>query len=647
MSSYPSMEMLNQKIKALRVEAEKLKRMAGDFPAVARNTERILASTKMLEINVSDALEEGGIESRFGQRDIPALFAVALGKAPADLAVVNARMVNVYTGEIQDGTTVCVKDQWIAYVGRDAGEAIGSGTTVIDAQGQTLIPGLVEGHTHLATLFDLGGFLNVAMAGGTTTIVTETLEIYSVMGIEGVLAFLEACAGQPVKILGLAPGMGSISPALMGLPARDAEVLMQRPDILGLGETYWQTVLQNPGAMLPAYNETLRAGKCLEGHSAGASEKKLNAYAAAGVTSCHEPIRPEEVRERLRLGIHVMIREGGIRRDLEEISKLKDENIDFRRLILATDGVTPHDLLETGYLEHVVQKAVDYGFNPVTAIQMATLNVAEHFGLDDVIGGIAPGRQADFVLIPDERTINAHCVVSKGRVIAENGRLLVGPRAHAYPEAFRQSIRLSADLSPADFEISAGGRAGLVDIRIIELITDLVTRETVAAWPVKDDRIDPDPAGDVIKVAAIDRTHTPGKMAVGLLKGFGLTSGAIASSAAWDTSDIIVAGANDADMALCVNRIREIQGGAVACNHGKIIAELPLPILGVMSAVSVAELAGQIAAMNKAMAELGVPHPDPLLTLATLTGAAIPYLRICEAGLVNLKNGREVDLFVE
>lgn len=646
MPSNSDLELLNQRVAALKSEAQALERLGREFPAVARNSARILASTKMLEMNVSDALDDRGGQSCFGERDIPALFAVALGKAPADLAVVNARMVNVYSGEIQDDTLICVKDQWIAYVGQDTAGAIGPGTTVIDAQGRTLIPGLIEAHTHLALLIDLGEFLKIAMPGGTTTIVTETLETYPVLGLEGVLAFLRACADQPVKILGLAPAMGSISPEVLGMPAEDAQFLMGRPDIVGLGESYWQTVLQHPGAMLPAFEKTLAAGKRVEGHTAGASDKKLNAYSAAGVTSCHEPIRAEEVMARLRLGMHVMIREGGIRRDLEAISRIKDEDIDFRRLILATDSVTPKDLMETGYMEYVVQKAVDCGFDPVTAIQMATLNVAEHFGLADVIGGIAPGRQADFILIPDERTIDARCVVSKGRVIAEEGRLLVAPRAHEYPPACRQSVRLSADFGPDDFKISAGGRVGRAEVRIIELITDLVTTEAVSSRPVENNRIAPDVAGNVIKVAAIERARVPGKMSVALLKGFGLKSGAMATSAAWDTSDIIVAGADDADMALAVNRIRQIQGGALVCRGGEIVAEMPLPVMGLISDAPVDQLVLQAEAVNKAAADLGVPHPDPLLTLATLTGAAIPYLRICEAGLVNLKSGKFVDFFV-
>jgi len=574
-----------------------------------------------------------------------ALMKVALGQEKADLVVVNARLANVYTGELLDDCAVSIKGKWIAYVGRDPKDTIGPRTQVIDAKSRTVIPGLIDGHTHLSYLFSVDAFLNYALKGGTTTLITETLEIFAVAGYEGLLDLLESFRNQPIKILATAPAMISISHAARGISEKTLGKLLERDDIIGLGESYWPAVLQEPDRMVPLFNQTLLAGKTLEGHSAGAGDKKLAAYVGCGISSCHEPINAAQVLERLRLGLHIMIREGSIRRDLEEISKIKDTGIDLRRLILSTDGVEPEDLIEKGYMEFVLQKAIDCGFDPVAAIQMATLNVAEHFSLDAFIGGIAPGRLADMVIIPDIHTINARVVVSNGKVIAREGELLTAPRKHKYTTESLHSVKLSRDIIPTDFGISTNKSTDTVKVRLINMVTDLVTAESEVRWPVTDGQLRADVNQNVVKVAAIDRTHNPGKVFSGLIKGFGLKSGAMACSAAWDTTDIIVVGANDADMAWAVNRIHALQGGAVVCDKGDILAELHLPVFGIMSDLPIEDIARRLQEIKKAAANLGVRHPDPLLTLITLTGAAIPYLRICEEGLVNLKDGKTRSLF--
>lgn len=578
------------------------------------------------------------------KKDIRQLMRVALAQEFADLAVVNSRLLNVYTGEVLDGMAVCSKGSWIAYVGRDTENKIGPQTEIIDAAGKMLVPGLIDGHTHLAWLGSVAAFLEPIMAGGTTALVTESLEVYAVAGLAGVNDFLAALSDQPIKIFSTAPFMASISRRAHGIDSADLNELLSREDVVGLGESYWQSVIQEPDRALPALEAALRSGKTLEGHTAGARGNKLAAYLAAGISSCHEPITADEVLERLRLGIHVMIREGSIRRDLEAIAAIKDAGIDTRRLILVTDGLSPRDLIEKGGMEFVVRKAIEHGFDPIVAVQMATLNVAEHFRLDAVIGGIAPGRSADMLVLPDLRTFRADIVIGNGKVIARQGRLMVEPRRHRYLPASLTSVLLPEDVRPIDFQIAAEGETR-VKVRVIEMVTDLVTKETVLDLLVTDGRIHADPGRDLVKVAAIDRTHVPGKTFVGLIKGFGLKAGAVACSAAWDTSDIIVAGADDDDMAIAVNRIRKLQGGIVVAVDGAIEAELPLPVFGLMSEETLQRVAAKLAEVTSSVNRLGCPFPDPLLTLITLTGAAIPYLRICEEGLVNLKNGATMGLF--
>ncbi len=574
------------------------------------------------------------------------LIQVALGEAPADLSVVNARLVNVYTGEIQDNQSVCTCGERIAYVGPDVSHAVGDATTVIDAGGATLIPGLIDGHAHIAWLFTAAEFLEVAARGGTTAIVTETLEPYPVAGVAGVLDFLASLKDQPIKFFATAPAMVSTSRAAMGIDPNDLERLLAQEEIVGLGESYWQAVLRNRDVFLPLFAQTRVRGKRLEGHSAGARGNRLQAYAACGISSCHEPIKAEEVLDRLRLGIHVMVREGSIRRDLAEIARIKDMVPDTRRLILTTDGISPTDLLEKGYMEYLVQKAIDCGFDPVTAVQMATVNVAEHFGLDDRIGGIAPGKCADMVLIPDPRTIRAQCVISRGRIIARDGRLEAAPRRHAFTSASLNTIQLPKPFEPSDFRLAMDGEGDTAAIRIIEMVTDLVTKEVQLDLPVAEGEIRIDAADGLAKIAAIDRTGDPGRCFTGLIKGFGLHTGAMACSAGWDTACIVVVGVDDADMAGCVNRIRDLQGGAVICAGGRIAAELALPVFGLIAERPLAELVAGQQALQQAAAELGVVFPDPLLSLIALTGAAIPFLRICEEGLVDFKSGRTLGLLV-
>jgi len=574
------------------------------------------------------------------------LMRVAMGEEPADLVVRNADLVNVYTGEIQKRMGVAVKGPWIARVAAEVGDTAGPATRVLDASGKALVPGMIDGHTHLAWICTAAAFIPYAAAAGVTTVVTETLEPFPMAGIAGVHDFLDSFQSQPIRILATAPAMVSISSAAKGISNEDIERLMERDDVLGLGEAYWQAVLQEPETYLPAFAQTHRFGKVIEGHTAGASGKKLAAYVAAGATSCHEPIDAEQVLSRLRLGVHVMAREGSIRRDLEAISRIRAAGVDLRRLILASDGVSPQDLVRGKYMDFVVRKAVACGFTPVEAIQMATLNVAEHFRLDGILGGIAPGRLADMVLIPDLAEFRPETVVCSGEIVWESDRLIKAPRRHAFSAESLNTVRLPRRLDPSDFSIKAPSGAAFARVRVVEMLTDLVTAERHLALPLSNGELKPDASDGLCKIAAVDRTHIPGKLFTGLIKGFGLTSGAAACSAAWDTSDIVVVGADEADMAGAVNRIADLQGGAVLCKGGRVLAEIAMPIFGIASDLPVATLAAQLEEFKHAIRKLGVVFPDPLLSLITLTGAAIPYLRICEEGLVNLKDGRTVGLFV-
>jgi adenine deaminase len=580
-----------------------------------------------------------------GREKTEQVMRVALGQEYADLAVINGTILNVYTGELLEGHSVTIKDEWIAYVGDDPHDSIGPETHVIDARGKTVIPGLIDGHSHLAdSFYSVSEFLTHAVSGGTTAIITETIEPFTAMGYEGVVDFLAWIKNQPIKIYATVPPMVSTSKRVRGIPKGILKKLLSKGEVVGLGEAYWQGVIQEPERFLPIFEQALGKGVRLEGHSAGARGRKLMAYLVPGISSCHEPINASEVLERLRLGIHVMIREGSIRSDLAAISTIKDAEVDLRRLMLVSDGVKPVDLIQKGYMEWIVQEAIRCGFDPVKAIQMATLNVAEYFSLDGIIGGIAPGKYADMLIIPNPDTIKAEYVISSGRIVAREGKLLVSPRKDAFSAQSLKSVHLSRALEPVDFSIPVTKEVSQVNVRVIEQVTGLVTKEVITSVPVIDGEITSDVTRDILKVAAIDIRFVPGKMFVGLIRGFRLKTGAIAATHAWDTSDIIVVGENGEDMAGAVNRIHALQGGFVVFAHGSVIAEIPLPVLGLISDMPMVPLVQRVEETKRAIRGLGVPFDDPLLTLMTLTCAAIPFLRICDEGLVDLTDGKTVGL---
>jgi adenine deaminase len=575
------------------------------------------------------------------------LIRVALGEAEADLAVINGSVVNVYSGEVEKAS-VLIKGERVAYVGNDATKSIGAKTQVIDAAGGVLVPGFIDGHTHIDTHFSISELLRYAIQGGTTTIISESCTIAAALGYQGVIEFLKSVRRQPVKILVTAPPMVTISPVTEehAIGVKELHRLFRHKEVIGLGESYWGDVVGGNQRVLDLIAETIKMGGKVDGHSAGATGKKLQAYVSSGVTSCHEPTNAQEVLERLKLGLFVLIREGEVRRELEAIAPIKDGGLALNRLAISTDGVGPGQLVNQGYMEFPLQKAVDLGFDPVLAVQMVTINVAQHFALDDVIGGIAPGKYADIVIIPDLKTIRAEYVISNGRVVAKDGRALISPRQHGYPQSLRNSLRLPDDFSADDFAIPVEAGRKKAKVRLMNQVTDLLVREEIVDMPVADGQLKVDVGKDILKVAAVERSFGSGRRFTGLIRGIGLKQGAIATSYGWDCGDIMIVGADEADMARAINRVRGLGGGTVVCAGGRITAEVALPVGGVLSTEPMEALAEKFERIQRAAGGLGAKSGDIRLTLAVLPTPAIPFLRICESGLFDLRENRFVELIV-
>jgi adenine deaminase len=584
-----------------------------------------------------------------GREQIRNLVKVAMGEAEADMAIVNGDVLNVYTGEVLHGNTVLIKGDRIAYVGSNASHSIDSSTQVIDAAGKVLIPGLIDGHTHVDTTYLPEELARYALRGGTTTVITEMSGVVFPLGYRGIIQFLRAVKDQPLKFLVTVPPMVTISRAAEehAIMVDELRRLLRRREVIGLGEPYWAPVVAGNQRVIDLIAETLNSGKRVDGHTSGARDARLQAYIAAGISSCHEPISAEEVRERLRLGLFVLVREGEIRRELEAVSELNDLDLDLSRLAIATDGIGPWQLASDGYMEFVVQKAIDLGFEPATAIKMATLTPAQRFGLDGLIGGIAPGKYADIVVVPDLRTIRAEYVISNGQLVARDGELLVAPVKYTYPGWAHRSVRLARDFTADDFTIPVSPGRPSVNVRVMEQATSLVTREAIVSIAASGGRLPVDSDADLLKVAAIERTHVPGKSFTGFIRGLKLRRGAVASSAVWDMSGLVVVGASENDMAQAVNRVRRLNGGVVVCAGGKVLAEIALPVAGIVSEQPVEVIARELSAVQQAAADLGFLYPDIRTTLAVLTTPAIPFLRICEDGLFSINQNDFVELMVD
>jgi adenine deaminase len=562
------------------------------------------------------------------------LVKIALGNEPAEIVIRNGILIDVYSARVLPHQSVAISDGLIAYVGPDADHTVGDKTRVIEADDRIICPGYIETHTHLANYWNMSDFLEYAIPGGTTTFITETESCGFALGAAGFKAFLEQVRNRPVKVYCLIPPMVTLSPAAERLCISRDEVkeLLKDDMVVGLGESYWQgALLASDNRVLELIQETLCAGKSVQGHAAGAFDRKLAAYAAAGALSCHEAISTEDVLARLALGYYVMIREGDIRRDLQLILPVKDM-IDLRRVILVTDGSNPSLVVKQGYFVDVVQKAVDLGLEPVKAVQMVTLNPAVHFGLDHITGGISPGRLADILLLTKPGMMKPDLVISSGRIVAENGKAIVPLPRVPYPDALMNTVHINpVSVSELRVPISDNDQNGLV--RTIDIQPGgLVTREGKAEPIRRDGEYCANPESDLLKVVFIERVSGNGEKFIGFVRGWGQKEGAVATSLCWDASGVIAIGANENEIATAINRVIQNQGGTTLSVGGDLVVDIPFSVGGYVSEMRIEDIAEGLEHFQKIVTALGSGLNFPLLTLCTLSTAAIPFIRITERG---------------
>ncbi len=565
------------------------------------------------------------------------ILAIARGDEPADLLLTNARVVNVFTGEVLDAD-VAIAGETIAAVGTGY-----TGKTTLDLGGQYLVPGLIDTHVHVESSMAIPAqFARAVVPHGVTTVVSDPHEIANVAGAAGIRYMLEASEGLPLTVFVNLP---SCVPAThMGtagatLEADDLLALRDLPRVLGLAE-----FMNVPGAVLglPGALEKLLAfgDGHIDGHAPGVSGPWLQAYVAAGPSTDHESMTAEEALEKARLGMHVLVREATAARNLHAlIPAITPENA--RRFAFATDDRHPADLIEEGSIDHSLRLAIAAGLPPMTALRMATLNAAETFGLTDR-GAIGPGRRADLVVTPSLTDFRAVKVFAGGKLVAENGAP-VGewPLPQADESRVRGSIHV--DVDALSFRIPAEGTR----IRAIGVIPDqIVTDERIMDATIVNGEAISDVARDLVKMATIERHNHTGRIGLGFVHGLGLKRGAIAGSVGHDCHNVTVAGVNDAEMHAAVRAVKDLGGGLVAVLDGKVIAGVPLPIGGLMSDQPVEVVRAQMDALLDHVKELGSPHHDPFMHLGFLALEVIPKLKLTDQGLVDVEKFDFVDLWV-
>lgn len=574
------------------------------------------------------------------------LLDVVKGRTRPDTVILNGKIVNVFTNSIDEGSSVIVKDGFIASVEDKDKAASYRPKRVIDAHGAYLCPGFIDSHTHIDSLYPFYALVPYAIRGGTTTVVTETSAVACACGMEGVTAFTESTRGYPLRCYFLAPPLTPPFPEMessRGLTLEEFNLFLRRQDVPAIGEAYWTRIVEGDTRILKQAVSAINAGKKLDGHAAGARAKRLIQYVLTGITSCHESVTVDEVMEKLRLGLTIMIRQGFVRKELPELHRLKDMDIDTRRLILTSDVFDAVMLREEGYLDAIVRTAISYGFKPIDAIKMATINPADYYGFRH-LGAIAPLRHADILFLGDLEAVSVEQVMTNGEVVFEKGRFIKDIPPHVYPETVRESVK-AAKCTPDDLRIRVDGDTPR-SVRVIRVVNQTITEEVLWTPSIRNGCLKPDPSADIIRVSVINR-YDAAQHGHGFISGIGIKNGALATTLIWDTGNILTIGSSEEDMATAVNRLIDIAGGTVIVKDGKVIFEFPMPVFGTMPIGTIDEIADRTKEMERKVREIGITLERPFLTIQTIPFSGLPFLRITDKGLADIKNRQLVPLFVD
>ncbi|BCT55891.1 adenine deaminase [Dehalococcoides mccartyi] len=561
------------------------------------------------------------------QTNLSQLIKVARGETEADLVLLNARVINVFNAEIEQAN-VAVFDGKIAGVGDYR-----HGKEVIDLKGAYLLPGLINGHTHVeSSMLDIAQYARAVVSHGTLALITDLHEISNVCGKEGIDYVLDASADLPLSIFLQVPSCvpaTHLETAGAEINSQDVADLLRLPNVTGLGE-----MMNFPGVLfgVPSVLDKIiaAAGKVLDGHAPGLSGKDLNAYISAGIHSDHECIHLAEAKEKLARGMYIMIREGSSEKNLAELLPLVTDQT-YKRCLFVVDDRSCADLKSDGDIDAVVRKAIRLGLDPVRAIQLASINTAEYFHLQGH-GAIAPGYLANMIVCQNLEQLDIDMVFHKGKLVAEKGQALFKPQSRI-PKSLLNSIHIR----PFDTE-DLILKTIQPQIPVIEVIPgQIVTRRLDLKIPAENGVIKANTELDLLKIVVMERHHQSGNMGHGLIRGFGLKKGAIASSVAHDSHNVVAVGTNDADLYTAIKELERINGGIALAVDGQVTASVSLPVAGLLSTKPLEEVVTELEEINNQVAKLGCKLSTPFATLSFMALPVIPELRLTDLGLVDVK----------
>jgi adenine deaminase len=573
------------------------------------------------------------------------LVEVAMGRAPADIVIRGGRWVCVQSGEIISDTSIAIKGERIAFVGPDASHTISESTQVIEAKDQFLVPGLLDGHMHVESgMITITEFVRAVLPRGTTGMFIDPHEIANVFGLDGVRLMVDEAMVQPIHVwvqvpscVPSAPGLETAGATLGPDEIREA---MTWPGIIGLGEMMnFPGVFMGDGKMHAEMGETRSAGKVIGGHYASLDlGLPFHGYAAGGPQDDHEGTRMEDAIARVRQGMKVMMRYGSAWHDVAaQVRAVTENGLDPRHFILVTDDSHSGTLVNDGHMDRAVRRAIEVGVEPLIAIQMATLNTAEHFGLTQDIGQIAPGRYADILLVEDLTTFEPTLVIAKGGLVATSGELTIELSSHDYPAEVKSSIHMGKELTASDFKIPCDVD-GIVTANVIGVIENQApTNHLRFDIEANNGEVRVDLEQDLVKVALVERHKGTGEVQVGLVHGFGFEAEcAIGSTVAHDSHQMIVVGTDEANMAMAANELKKVGGGLIVVREGEILAIVELPIAGIMSDEPAPVVAKKAEKVLAAFQTCGCSLNNANMQLSFLALVVIPALRISDKGLVDV-----------
>ena len=573
-------------------------------------------------------------------RSIQTLNEVAIGDKPADLILENCSLVNVYSREIMPETQIAVSHDRIAYVGPDASHTKGKKTVIMNLKKKYVTPGFADPHIHVDQFVSPAEFTKKSLLCGVTSLFSDPIDIVSTCGYRGFKEFVRMTSELPARFFHVVPGGVPVDRKFSHgreISLAEAKQALKIPGVLGLGEVFsWTKVTKRDPKTMKMLSTMLENDCVINGHTAGASGKKLNAYVSSGILSCHEPINFDQVLERLRLGMWIMIREGSIRRDLKEIVKLVLSNKTYTdRLMFCSDGLDPSDIARFGHIDHCIRESVKLGLNQIDAISMASKNCFDYYNMGKDLGGIAPGKLADILIFDDITKRKPKKVFVGGKLVVSNGTIVSQMKNHPIPKNLTKTIKLKK-IKEDDFSIKS--RSNSVNVNVINMITEIITEKVNESLSVKDGNIIPSPDKDVWKVAAFDRTFGSVKHAIGFMKNFGADIGAFASTWSFHENNMIVIGSNEKDMVIAANSLIKTQGGMLVVRKGKILSSMPLQLGGIISTDSFESVSENFANLNNVLADAGCKFKKPHLIPLFLPFLALPEIRILSTGLVDVKN---------